>query len=88
MGQAAVAEAAKSPTGTLPLSWQAQYYRDHGFAPIYDPVTQEMRQPDGRQPERETPPAVSTARVPREGDTATGKDGHKIVLRGGQWVPQ
>jgi hypothetical protein len=64
MGQAAVAEAAKSPTGTLPLNWQAQYYRDRGFAPIYDPVTQEMQQPDGRQPARETPPPVSTKRPP------------------------
>ena len=63
MGTAAVNEAAKSSTGTLPLNWQAAYYRDHGFAPIYDPGTGEMQQPDGRQPTRETPPAAPTAPI-------------------------
>jgi len=83
MGQAAVAEAAKSPTGTLPLNWQAQYYRDHGFAPIYDPGTGEMQQPDGQKPARETPPPAAPP-----APTATGPGGHKLVLRNGQWVPQ
>ena len=55
--RAAVAQAADSPTGTLPLNWQAQYYRDHGFAPIYDPGTGEMRQPDGGAPGRQPPAA-------------------------------
>ena len=54
--KAAVAQAATSPTGTLPLNWQAQYYRDHGFAPIYDPGSGEMRQPDGAAPGRQPPP--------------------------------
>jgi len=48
MSQAGVTEAAKSPTGTLPPNWRATYYRDHGFAPIYNPGTGEMEQPDGR----------------------------------------
>jgi hypothetical protein len=89
MGQAAVAEAAKNPTGTLPLNWQAQYYRDHGFAPIYDPVTQEMQQPDGRQPARETPasaPAQQTAPAatlpPKALSSLT--EGHVTVFSNGQ----
>jgi hypothetical protein len=100
MGQAAVAEAAKSPTGTLPLNWQAQYYRDHGFAPIYDPVTQEMQQPDGRQPTRETPSAASTQQTtspavtlpPKalssltEGHVTTFSNGQQWTLRNGQPV--
>ena len=87
MGTAAAAEAGKDENnGVLPPTFIPRYYATHGFAPVYDPTLGEMRQPDGRQPERETPPPQ--ARVPQEGDTATGKDGHKIVLRGGQWVPQ
>ena len=60
MSRAAMAEAATSPTGTLPLNWQARYYRDKGFAPIYDPGTGEMRQPEGQAPGREAPPAPPT----------------------------
>ena len=60
MSRAAMAEAATSPTGTLPLNWQARYYRDKGFAPIYDPGTGEMRQPEGQAPGREPPPAPPT----------------------------
>jgi hypothetical protein len=59
MSRAAMAEAATSPTGTLPLNWQARYYRDKGFAPIYDPGTGEMRQPEGQAPGREPPAAPS-----------------------------
>ena len=55
MSTAAVKEAADSPTGTLPLNWHAKYYRDHGFAPIYDQGSGEMKQPDGQQPPREPP---------------------------------
>lgn len=89
MGQAAVAEAAKNPTGTLPLNWQAQYYRDHGFAPIYDPVTQEMQQPDGRQPARETPasaPAQQTAPAATLPPKALSSlvEGHVTVFSNGQ----
>ena len=54
--KAAVTQAASSPTGTLPLNWQAQYYRDHGFAPIYDRGSGEMQQPDGQSPGRQPPP--------------------------------
>ena len=61
LGHAAVTEAAKPENaGRLPPHWLPGYYRDHGFAPIYDPGTQEMRQPDGTQPARETPPAQSS----------------------------
>ena len=38
---------------------QAQYgTRDHGFAPIYDPGTGEMQQPDGSAPGRQPPPSA------------------------------
>ena len=60
MSVAAMKEAADSPTGTLPLNWQARYYRDKGFAPIYDPGSGEMRQPEGQQPTREPPPGPPT----------------------------
>ena len=64
IGTAAVAEAAKPENaGRLPPHFLAAYYRDHGFAPIYDTGTQEMRQPDGRQPERETPATLSVAPI-------------------------
>ena len=60
MCTAAMKEAADSPTGTLPLNWQARYYRDKGFAPIYDRGTGEMRQPEGQPPTREPPPGPPT----------------------------
>ena len=98
MGQAAVADAALSRTGTLPLNWQAKYFRDHGFAPIYDPVTQEMQQPDGRQPARETPagssssatvapelPAAARSAL-KEGVATTFGNGQKWMLHNGQPV--
>ena len=37
----------RSTTGVLPTNWQANYYDKHGFAPIYNPGTGEMEQPDG-----------------------------------------
>ena len=69
--KAAVTQAASSPTGTLPLNWQAQYYRDHGFAPIYDRGSGEMQQPDGAAPGREPPPGpLATAPVNPSSRTA------------------
>jgi hypothetical protein len=65
LGQAAVTEAAKPENaGRLPPHWLAAYYRDHGFAPIYDPGTQEMRQPDGAQPARVTPASQPATTAP------------------------
>ena len=63
MSRAAMTEAASSPTGTLPLNWQARYYRDKGFAPIYDPASHEMQQPDGQAPGRQ-PPSGPPATAP------------------------
>jgi hypothetical protein len=63
MSGAAMREAAASPTGTLPLNWQARYYATHGFAPIYDPGTHEMQQPDGRGPTREPAAQPPTAPI-------------------------
>ena len=54
--KAAVTQAATSPTGTLPLNWQAQYYRDHGFAPIYDPGDGRAMQAAGRLGARTSTP--------------------------------
>jgi hypothetical protein len=48
-----------SDTGMLPTNWQARYFAQHGFAPIYNPQTGEMQQPDGGAPGRESPPAPS-----------------------------
>ena len=54
-------------SGQLPPGWQAGYITAHGSAPIYDPVSGEMKQPDGQAPGREPPaaapepPVVSTA---------------------------
>ena len=56
MSRAAMKEAADSPIGALPLNWQARYYRDKGFAPIYNPGSGEMQQPEGQAPSREPPP--------------------------------
>jgi hypothetical protein len=97
LGHAAVTEAAKPENaGRLPPHWLPAYYRDHGFAPIYDPGTQEMRQPDGRQPARETPPAAPSqpATAPalppaaasrlKEGTVTTFGNGQKWTLRNGQ----
>ena len=61
MSKQAMSDAAESPTGALPLNWQAKYYRDHGFAPLYNPRTGEMGQPDGQSPPREPPPTVPPA---------------------------
>ena len=73
-------------TGTLPLNWKQKYYSKHGFGPIYNPEAAEMQQPDGRVPPREPP---STRAAPPETPiTATGPGGHKLILKGGQWVPQ
>jgi hypothetical protein len=47
----------------LPPNWQAKYYHEHGFAPIYNPGTGEMQQPDGQAPSREPP--ASTASAPK-----------------------
>lgn len=43
-------------TGMLPLGWQAQFYKKTGaFAPIYDPLSQEMEQPKGSGPAEHAP---------------------------------
>jgi hypothetical protein len=43
-------------TGMLPPGWQAQFYKEKGaFAPIYDPLSQEMKQPAGQGPAPEMP---------------------------------
>lgn len=52
-------------SGQLPPGWQAGYITTHGAAPIYDPVSGEMKQPDGRTQPREPPrEAAAPAAIP------------------------
>jgi hypothetical protein len=89
MSQAAVKEARKPENqGRLPPGWQAGYFDDHGFAPIVNPGSGEMQQPDGGAPGRASPAAESAQAPAIKEPTATGPGGHKLVLRNGQWVPQ
>lgn len=49
-------------SGMIPPGWQAQFYKDKGaFAPIYDPLSQEMKQPSGQGPAPEMPKATAAA---------------------------
>lgn len=78
--------------GNLPLNWQADYYKRTGaFAPIYDPLSQEMKQPAGQAPAAAMPQAPPEQAAPaapqyREGQTATGPSGAKMIFTGGHWV--
>ena len=56
--------------GVLPTNWESSYYDKHGFAPIYNPGTGEMQQPDGTAPPRTAPPATQTAPVNPSNRTA------------------
>ena len=55
-------EDASVNNGVLPNNWQAKYFHEHGFAPIYEPTVGEMQQPDGKAPPRE--PQRSASAVP------------------------
>ena len=57
----AAMDVARNNNGLLPLNWQAQYYHDHGFAPIYESGAGEMQQPDGRSPPRNPAPTTVAA---------------------------
>lgn len=78
-------------TGMIPAGWRADYAKRFGFAPIYDPLSGEMKQPQsGEGPAEEPPkPQAATTQTPqyREGQTATGPGGKKLVFKGGQWQP-
>ena len=80
LGHAAAVEAGNNG-GILPPTFLPRYYANVGFAPVYDSVSGEMRQPDGRQPERETPATLTTAPInpaasarPRALSTARPRD--------------
>jgi hypothetical protein len=84
-------------SGMIPPGWQASYYKKAGaFAPIYDPLSQEMKQPAGDAPAQKMPvtpaapetPATQQASGPAEGATATHPDGRKAVFTGGKWIIQ
>lgn len=61
---------ASASGGVLPANWQANYYDKHGFAPIYNPGTGEMQQPDGSAPPRQPPASVVAAPVNPSARTA------------------
>jgi hypothetical protein len=50
-------------SGALPPGWQANYFDQHGFAPIYNPGTGEMQQPEGQAPSRTAPATLSVAPI-------------------------
>lgn len=84
-------------TGMISPGWQAQFYKKQGaFAPIYDPLSQEMKQPAGEGPAASMPsaspaPQQAAPAAPtsfREGQVATHPDGRKAVFSGGKWVVQ
>lgn len=47
-------------SGMLSPGWQAGYITKHGAGPIFDSVSGEMKQPDGRTPGREPPAEAPT----------------------------
>lgn len=52
-------------TGMIPPGWQASFYKKAGaFAPIYDPLSQEMEQPKGQGPAATMPIQQSQAPPP------------------------
>lgn len=76
-------------SGMISPGWQAGYYGKKGaFAPIYDPLSQEMKQPTGDGPgDMPKPPPEPAKPQFREGQTATGPDGAKQIFTGGKWQP-
>ena len=90
MSKAAMADV--SPGGTLPLNWQAKYYQQHGFGPLYNPRTGEMGQPDGQSPPREPPAPVppvwspTTSSVPRVAGTTYTTPKGPLKWTGTGWV--
>ena len=50
-------------TGMLSPAWRPTYLAKNGFAPIYDPLAGEMRQPEGTVP-TQAPPAAAPAQPP------------------------
>jgi hypothetical protein len=79
-----------SATGILPPGWQAKYYAEHGFAPIYNPVTGHMEQPDSRAPSREAPPPLETAPVNpanRQSGTIYATPKGPMKWTGTGWLP-
>jgi hypothetical protein len=65
-------------SGLLSPGWEAGYITSHGSGPIYDPISGEMKQPDGQAPSREPPveaaakPAPVAPATPRVGAIMQG----------------
>jgi hypothetical protein len=88
MAQAGMKDA--SATGILPPGWQAKYYAEHGFAPIYNPETGHMEQPEGREPSREAQKTVETAPVNpanRQAGTIYSTPKGPMKWTGSGWIP-
>ena len=59
--------------GIIPPDWEPSYYIKKGaFAPIYDPLSNEMRQPEGAGPNAQ-PPRTQPAQIANSGNTTTGQ---------------
>jgi soluble lytic murein transglycosylase-like protein len=72
-------QVASKNSGMLPLGWQAGYFSGKGsFAPIYDPLSGEMKQPDGQAPSRQPPaeaapaPQAAPTPIPAAADRVPG----------------
>ena len=77
-------------TGTLPPGWQAKYFDEHGFAPVYNPTVGEMQQPDGTSPPRQAPASLTTAPInPAARTTGTVYSTPKGPMKwtGTGWLP-
>jgi hypothetical protein len=54
-------------TGMLPPGWRASYFaKNKAFAPIYDPLAGEMKQPNGESPPAEAPQPGQVAGQPQQ----------------------
>ena len=59
--------------GIIPPDWEPSYYTKKGaFAPIYDPLSNEMMQPIGAGPSAQ-PPRTQPAQTANSGNTTTGQ---------------
>ena len=95
MSAAGMKEAAKPENGgRLPTGWQARYFDQHGFAPIYNPGTGEMQQPEGAAPSREPPASVKPEATTAPVNPAARKVGETyqtpkgpLKWTGSGWVP-
>lgn len=70
--------------GNLPPGWQASFYREKkAFAPIYDPLSQEMKTPNGQGPAADMPKAGAAGSAPAAAAKPSYQDVHAEMVRRG-----